>query len=350
MLADRAKEAAGSVYSSIYSVPQGLIFLLNTTSIPDGYRRFDELDNRHPVGAGSTYSPKDTGGAQASISRSSSTKSGHSGDAATFVGPTSGGSNVNYGKGYATAGAHEHSITAKYDRSYQSLIFLKATAPHANFPADAIILGKAETSPIAGLSACYEDNYILRGSSAIASGGGLINKACSSDGWHTHSVDNTRSSGSDSVYVSNYSGGHSHGVTMAVSDEELKRAYLTAWTKASEFAAEAGIIAMWEGVTPPPKWHLCDGTDGTLDLRDYFIILSSGGNAGTNYDQSNRIYITASLDSITNNHSHQGGSISTSGTWATAHYSMDNTHSHSSTSAWQDYVPPYYALTFVERQ
>ena len=348
MLADRAKEAAGSAYSSIYSVPQGLIFLLNTTSIPDGYRRFDELDNRHPVGAGSTYSPKDTGGAQAAISRETSITGSH--DLASYLSPAPGDHSLSYGYGTKKTGDHNHVITAKYDRSYQSLIFLKATAPHANFPANAIILGKTGTTPIAGLSACYGDNYILRGSSAIASGGGLIDKACSTDDWHIHAFGASRNSGSANAYVSNYSGGHSHDVTMAISDEELKRAYLTAWTKVSEFAGGAGIIAMWESVTPPPKWHLCDGTGGTLDLRDYFIILSSADNAGTSYDQLNRIYITASLDSITNNHSHQGGSISTSGTWATAHYSMDNTHSHSSTSAWQDYVPPYYGLTFVERQ
>jgi hypothetical protein len=36
----------------------------------------------------------------------------------------------------------------------------------------------------------------------------------------------------------------------------------------------SGIIAMWSGATPPDGWQLCDGTDGTPDLRNRFIVAS----------------------------------------------------------------------------
>lgn len=39
-----------------------------------------------------------------------------------------------------------------------------------------------------------------------------------------------------------------------------------------------GIIVMWGGdiVDIPAGWHLCDGTDGTPDLRNKFIIGAGG--------------------------------------------------------------------------
>ncbi len=51
-----------------------------------------------------------------------------------------------------------------------------------------------------------------------------------------------------------------------------------------------GLIAMWSGVSAPAGWFLCDGTNGTPDLRDRFIVGAntnkplgtSGGSTATN--------------------------------------------------------------------
>lgn len=34
----------------------------------------------------------------------------------------------------------------------------------------------------------------------------------------------------------------------------------------------AGVIVMWSGSTPPAGWALCDGTNGTPDLKNRFIL------------------------------------------------------------------------------
>ena len=44
-----------------------------------------------------------------------------------------------------------------------------------------------------------------------------------------------------------------------------------------------GSIGLWSGtvVSIPPGWHLCDGTNGTPDLTDKFVV-----GAGTTYNPS----------------------------------------------------------------
>jgi hypothetical protein len=42
--------------------------------------------------------------------------------------------------------------------------------------------------------------------------------------------------------------------------------------------APAGLIVMWAGETVPDGWHLCDGTGGTIDLRDRFVVCAGTGS------------------------------------------------------------------------
>ena len=56
-------------------------------------------------------------------------------------------------------------------------------------------------------------------------------------------------------------------------------------TKCGEFRgadADVGVISMWGGdlALLPAAWQLCDGTNGTPDLRDRFVVGSGGGYVG----------------------------------------------------------------------
>lgn len=65
---------------------------------------------------------------------------------------------------------------------------------------------------------------------------------------------------------------------------------ITAGQDALNAPIPQGLIAMWTGATAPAGWFLCDGTNGTPDLRDRFIVGAhtnkplgtSGGSTATN--------------------------------------------------------------------
>lgn len=150
-----------------------------------------------------------------------------------------------------------------------------------------------------------------------------------------------------------------------------------------------GIISMWAGGVDdiPSGWHLCDGTNGTPDLRNRFIVGAGNsyapGNtggalsytptvtvnvAGTGVQVGYHTLIEAEIPS----HSHRmqnmhyqgnpddrdaGDSVLSGGNdlWSGAtgggqghnHPITDNGHAHTASASAVDSRPPYYALAFI---
>ena len=83
------------------------------------------------------------------------------------------------------------------------------------------------------------------------------------------------------------------------------------WVDATSVGAvPAGIIVMWSGASNaiPSGWYLCDGGNGTPDLRNRFVIgAGAGGNysPGDNGGSSTVLLGTANLPS----HTHQRGTL-----------------------------------------
>ena len=119
-----------------------------------------------------------------------------------------------------------------------------------------------------------------------------------------------------------------------------------------------GVIAMWSGLKAniPTGWYLCDGSNGTPDLRDRFIcsIGASGEPGGTGGsttlthagsavgDHTNVVVpaTTASANKI-------GTSAASGAPLTHTHIIATITHSVTQSNDHTGAKPPYYTLAFI---
>ena len=115
----------------------------------------------------------------------------------------------------------------------------------------------------------------------------------------------------------------------------------------------SGMIIMFNSATAPSGWYLCDGNNGTPDLRDRFIVgagnsysLNATGGSNTATDTVN---VSVSVSGTT------GGPSATSPfLYNNAGVGASSSHSHSFSGSGSgsdtvsiDTRSPYYALTFI---
>lgn len=105
-----------------------------------------------------------------------------------------------------------------------------------------------------------------------------------------------------------------------------------------------GLILLWSGsiASIPGGWVLCDGTNGTPDLRDRFVIAAGGSYAvGANGGNSSHTHTFTS-----DGHFHTlnaGYNLASGVVWS----NQTNSETDSGTTDPADHLPPYYALAFI---
>lgn len=114
-------------------------------------------------------------------------------------------------------------------------------------------------------------------------------------------------------------------------------------------------VIMWVGTldTIPPGWHLCDGTDGTFDLRGMFVLGAGGAyNLG---DDGGSEEVTLTVEQMPA-HTHivfgSGGTWERMGINATAKSISSAAQAPTtSTGSSQPHpnMPPYKALYFIQK-
>ena len=136
----------------------------------------------------------------------------------------------------------------------------------------------------------------------------------------------------------------------------------------SGFIPKGGII-MWSGATTaiPQGWALCDGSNGTPNLRDRFIVgagstyavaATGGSNAAHSHSVSvgNHAQATSSLGGPTSHsvtvctpyNAAGSGAVKSVGNHATHNHTV-SVDAHSASSGTASSMPAYLALAFIMR-
>lgn len=115
-----------------------------------------------------------------------------------------------------------------------------------------------------------------------------------------------------------------------IEDNTIAAAKLTTTTQ--QFLVPSGGIIMWSGSISaiPAGWYLCNGSNGTPDLRDKFIVgarQDEGGLAKTNVSGS----LTQSGGAATHTHDEHAGHAHSTGSIAVG--ISGSTHTHAITGA-----------------
>jgi hypothetical protein len=125
-----------------------------------------------------------------------------------------------------------------------------------------------------------------------------------------------------------------------------------------------GIISLWYGaiVNIPTGWLICDGTNGTPDLRDRFVVgagttyavAATGGSANaTLVSHTHTATVTDPGHNHTTNHSgtltapQGGGAGQQGGLTGTSFTGITVSNSTEGSSATNANLPPYYALAYI---
>lgn len=155
-------------------------------------------------------------------------------------------------------------------------------------------------------------------------------------------------------------------VTNSLSDDAVTAAKIeNAINTTLEFVVPAGGIIMWSGSTAsiPSGWAICDGNNGTPDLRNRFVI-----GAGDSYSvdatggSKDAVVVSHSHGITDNGHSHdisftntdsgfgrseESGNGGESGTNSTNSNTTGITINNEGVSGVDKNLPPYLALAYI---
>lgn len=117
----------------------------------------------------------------------------------------------------------------------------------------------------------------------------------------------------------------------------------------------SGFIGIWSGSSDniPDGWALCDGTNGTPDLRGRFVLGSSTAHAiGSKGGEEKHTLTVAELANHAHNVSVSGTSATTTSGSSTKWLVMNSGTANRSTSSIgssspHNNMPPYYTLCYI---
>jgi hypothetical protein len=243
---------------------------------------------------------------------------------------------------------------------------LRTTAEQQFFPVNTIHIGATNLFGGTQKLAATSDRYVS-GGSVVADNASVEHSisftvAQYNSGSHTHHpVGSAIQSGATGPGTSNprYVGGsdanHSHTLVAYASITALKGKLLKLWIAASKQLPKSSVVVMYCGniSTLPSYWKICDGTNGTVDMRGYFLgYATSAATAHGAVTSESTVYSTSGPTVGSNNYTHEHYTLATSGLSSTTRYhaveSFSHTHTLSSGSLTTNALPANIKLAFIQ--
>jgi hypothetical protein len=274
----------------VYAIPADTVIFYNGTySAPvDGWTLYSAAADNFILGAANQTevgAVSAASGGTTAFGSNTSTAGAHLGGSTNTPGGTGG-----FSSSRVTSGDHTHTIspTSATDNSAivpvnSKMTMLRTTTEQRFFPPNTIHING--TNLVSGTQklAATTNRYIAGGSSVTdgaATNHTLTLNVSTHTMNHTHNLGpftdrgsaNTSSLQNSSSFDSTiYT--HSHVCTATASINALKGKLLKLWIAASQQLPKSATIVMYCGELSvvPSYWKLCDGTNGTVDMRGYFL-------------------------------------------------------------------------------
>lgn len=350
-------------------VPVGGILPYTGSVAPDGYELFAEANGRYIIGSGGGYTHGSTGGASTVAGWSGRTGMDglHSGLREMRVygarGPNPGFDIPHSGVTPPYTGDHDHPLTVAESnvlnpRARKSVWVKKVSAP-GPIPQGAEVLcdGELISSTLSAVSS-HLGRIIMADSASGDFGSGSASAVAtigSTSGAHGHASEYYERVLSGPLsgafeYTFEYEQGgypHDHGGSATVTySANPRRKKMAAYMATSDAPIQAGcVIGFDPSETLPPGWSVCDGTNGTVDLRGFFIERSSANGAGASAGNNTASFSRATPQDM--DHDHVGDSRGYYQPFTMWWHGNEEMHDHQISGS-RPFIPPYYAMTFIQ--
>jgi hypothetical protein len=352
-IADIAQINGQDVVTGAPGIPAGgIIPLRSTGGVPSGWTIFTAANGDHIIGAGSTYAADDNGAGTGALRPTSSSNGGHTIGSANFRHDSSGAA------GTSSEPSHPHIITSTPNPDFynQYMRLIKANSELEEFPSMGIIF--IHTASLPGAMS-RDDPGIARmflAHTTDAVGGNNLTPHTMDSRWGNHCHGCIRGDDGDgsggSQWKSGYPADHTHTMTVAWTNN-LRKVALSMWYKSGASIPVVDVtpgnpIIMYQGAVAPDGWVLCNGSNGTPDMRNRFINCVGNGDAAPGTAHGNGTVQGVGTSTSVGDHDHDNGDKCGNCDDASGYHSIiDGAHQHTGTRSALTWLPPYYALTFI---